>query len=160
MDDIIIDNQPVSVMVDKQGKISFKVYNFGNYFYNLIIKSLLMSVLLSINFCLFVRAGSYDVFGAGEFSVVTGGILVKIFLVSLALMFVLSFSRTLQNVLLAFVAGIFVMAMLNQFALFNRYTFLSDTIRIYINEQLGEFVYGISDIAAAFIVAFLVFAYL
>ena len=160
MDDIIIDNQPVSVMVDKQGKISFKVYNFGNYFYNLIIKSLLMSVLLSINFCLFVRAGSYDVFGAGEFSVVTVGILVKIFLVSLALMFVLSFSRTLQNVFLAFVVGIFVMAMLNQFALFNRYTFLSDTIRIYINEQLGEFVYGISDIAAAFIVAFLVFAYL
>ncbi len=160
MDDIIIDNQPVSVLVDKQGKISLKVYNFGNYFYNLVIKSLLMSVLLSINFCLFVRAGSYDVFGAGEFSVVTGGVLVKIFLCSLALMFVLSFSRTLQNVLLAFVAGIFVMAMLNQFALFNRYTFLSDTIKIYINEPLGEFVYGISDIAAAFIVAFLVFAYL
>ena len=160
MDDIIIDNQPVSVMVDRRGKINLKVNSFGNYLYNLFIKALLLAVLFSLNFCLFVRAGSYDVFGAGDFYPVLGGIIVKIFLCALVLMFVLSFSRLLQNALLALSVGIFVMAMLNQFALFDRYTFLSETVKVYLNDQLGEFLYGISDLAAAALAALLVFAYL
>lgn len=160
MDDIIIDNQPVSVVVDKQGTIRLKVFNIGSYFSNLFLKALLMALVFSINFCLFVRAGSFDIFAHENFTVVVGGILIKFFLLSLFLMFLLSFSRTLQNVLLALAVGIFVMAMLNQFALFDRYAFLSDTIKIYFNEAIGTFVYGISDIVAAVLIALLVLAYL
>ena len=160
MDDVFVDNQPVAVVVDNKGKVKLKVYNFGAYLLNLFVKSVLMFLLLSLNFCLFAKAGAYNVFVGANLSPEIIGILTKMYLFSLAIMFILSFSQILQNLFLALVSGLFVWAMINQFALFDKYDFLSDTFSIYINEQLGDWVKGISYLAAAGIVAAVFFVYL
>lgn len=161
MDDIIIDNkQPVEVVVD--GKtISLRAKSFGAYVLDMFLKAMLMFLLLSISFGLFVQAGNYPAFVAsGEMAPEIIRILSGFFIVALVVMILLSFSSWAQNLMLALVAGIFVLMMLGLFATFDRYTFLSDTLRIYVNERLAEFVYGISDVTLAFLVAVLVLVYM
>ena len=161
MDDVIIDNtQPVEVVMGNR-TISLRAKSFGSYLLDLVLKALLMFFFLSIDFCLFAKAGSYSVFlpdGALAPEIVS--ILTGCFFLSLVLMAVLSFSSLMQNCLLAFVFGVFVFMMLHQFALFDTGTFLSDTFRIYFSEGAADFVHGISDVAAAVLAGVLLLFYL
>ena len=161
MDDVIIDNsKPVEVVVD--GKtISLRAKSFGAYCLDLFIKALLMTVLISINFCLFAKAGNYAVFlSDGSLAPEVIRIVSWVFISSLVLMVLLSFSTWAQNILLAITAGMFVLMMLGQFALFDKYAFLTDMLRIYVNDGVADFVYGYSDVVVALVVFVLVLLYL
>ena len=98
MDDIIIDNkQPVEVVVD--GKtISLRAKSFGAYVLDMFLKAMLMFLLLSISFGLFVQAGNYPAFVAsGEMAPEIIRILSGFFIVALVVMILLSFSSWAQN---------------------------------------------------------------
>ena len=162
MDDVIIDNQPVSVAVEKDVTVSvISGRSFWHYLFHWLAKSLLLSLLLNIDFCLFAKAGNYSLFSAeGKLASEVIYISCGIFVVSLVLMFLVSFSRWLQNLVLALAAGWLVIMLLNQFALFDKHTFLSESVRIYFNEGAADFLDGVSDVAAALIAAVIVFIYL
>lgn len=166
MDDVFIDgtnntnNNAQEMLLPAQSRLRLKAYCVGNYFLSLFIKTFLMFLLLSLNFGLFVKAGTFDVFGESSMAPEISGILWMLFYVSLGVMFVLSFSCLLQNTALSIVAALFVFALLNQFALFDIYNFLSDTVKMYVNESWGNAISGYSHIAAAVLVFVLLFIYL
>lgn len=92
MEDVILDNQPVSVVVTKNGGVKLKMLGWGWHLYGIIVKGLIMALLLSINFCLFAKAGGYALFGEvllPKPEIVN--ILLSIFCVSMLVMLLLSF---------------------------------------------------------------------
>ena len=166
MDDVFIESANINnngaqeMLIPAQSRLRLKAYCVGSYFLNLFIKAFLMFLLLSLNFGLFLKAGTFEVFSESSLAPEIGNILWMFFYVSLGVMFVLSFSFLLQNAALSVVAALFVFALLNQFALFDIYNFLSDTVKIYINENWGNWISGYSHIAAAVLVFVLLFIYL
>ena len=98
MDDVFIDgtnntnNNAQEMLLPAQSRLRLKAYCVGNYFLSLFIKTFLMFLLLSLNFGLFVKAGTFDVFGESSMAPEISGILWMLFYVSLGVMFVLSFS--------------------------------------------------------------------
>ena len=91
------------------------------YMFDLVIKTLLCSLIISIDFTLFANAGSYNLFSTGVYGnlealYIYGGITA----VSFILMFIASFIRPLENILLSAVFALFVVAIVNQFATFEK----------------------------------------
>lgn len=90
--------------------------NIFDFFFNWLIKGTLVATLLSVNFVLFASSANYSLFSEG-FSVFPHICLpiTIIFIVSIGLMFLISFSAMLENVLVAFIATIVAYATINQF---------------------------------------------
>ena len=153
MDDVILDRQPVSVVVGKNGNIKLKILGWGYYLYNIMIKGFLIGLLLSLNFSLYVKAGGYSVFSTTYLpNPEVLNIILGIFAVSFFLMIVLSFSDFLQNLLIAVVGGLFVFMMINQFALFDKYDFMTRSLMIYLGEGAANFVSGSCHIIVSIII--------
>lgn len=90
------------------------------YLFDLLVKSLFVALLFGTNFLLFVGAGKQAVFENGfsltpEIGIVLGCFTVVAFL----LMFLVSFSAVLQNLVVSCIVGGFVLALLNQFSLYD-----------------------------------------
>ncbi len=161
MDDVILDKQSVAAVIGKKGTVKLKVLGWGYYLYNVIIKALIMTLFLSINFCLFAKAGGYSMFGS---SILPApeilNILLSIFCVSFIVMLVLSFSEWLQNLALAFVSALFVVMMINQFALFDKYHFMTSGVMLYLGMDAARFVDGSAYLVVAGAAGLLMLFYL
>lgn len=93
--------------------------NFFQFLTDLIIKTLFVALILSIDFTLFANAGSYTLFEANSLPQIEAiWVYGTILTISLVVMFVCSFSLTLQNLLISLTAGFTLLAIFNQFALF------------------------------------------
>lgn len=161
MEDVIIDNQPVSVIVNKSKVTKVKMRGMGRYFFSLLVKSVILLLLLSINFCLYAKSGNYLMFIEQMLPVPeVMGILKVFFGISFCLMFLLSFSNWLQNLLLAVVSAWLMVAMMNQFALFDVHRFLDGFFFNYFGYALASMMMGISHIVVSIIGAIVVLMYL
>ena len=117
---------------------------WSGFLFNLVCKSLIIISLLSIDFILFANAGSYGIFQENhqispEFLYVLAGI--SIF--SVSIIFLFSFSYSLQNLIVTLLFSCIALAFLNQFALFNKDAMLYGLISNYFGADTGNlFMHG------------------
>ena len=164
MDDVIVDGPaPTSIQNRKQKRIrrSRPKRDLTVYLFDWLVKAVMIGLLLGINFLLFASAGNFKVFPSGiSMSSEAVFILAAIFGVSLMLMFLISFSSFLQNVVSAVVVGFFVYISLNQFAMFDKFSFLSYMLAPYLGNDIAMNFMTNSNVVAAGVVAFLTFVFL
>ena len=95
------------------------------YLVDLFVKSLLLAALLSIDFTLFAKAGSYNLFTVNQtLATEAMWIYVAIAVFSFVLIFIFSFSLTLQNLIVGLGSGFLLLAIFAQFALFDSHSIL------------------------------------
>ena len=93
------------------------------YLFDLVIKTLLCTALISLDFTLFANAGNYNIFASSfypthEVQYIYIGIAVCSFL----LMFAASFFRKLENIVAAVFFALLCVAVINQFATFEKHS--------------------------------------
>ena len=161
MDDIFLDDprqQSAQNISRKQKEKKKDKRRLREYLVDLLIKSMLLATLLGIDFTLFAEAGSYNIFTADQtLSTEALWIYTGIAFFSLGLMFLFSFSLTLQNFLVGLGSGFLLLAMFAQFALFDSHSFLSNyfnNIQISVFSKILE---NYSHIASACILILFVF---
>ena len=117
---------------------------WSSFFFNLFYKTLVVFCLLAIDFILFADAGSYQIFIedniiAPEFY----NILIILFIISFAVIYISSFSNFFQNIVLILVFIGISTAFLNRFAMFNKGAMLYGIISSYLGDNVGEiFIYN------------------
>lgn len=170
MHDVIIDDTQSSFMVTTQmeqhkeklqkEKKTSKNEKFSSYLIDWLIKALIVASLISLNFLAFVGAGSYNMFsGLSFFTAEVWYILGGIIIFSMIVMYFLSFFKFLQNIVAAIVVFYFIIAMLNQFAAFDKNTMLASLAATYISQDLGILLTYVSHIVTALIIAVIAFLY-
>ncbi len=112
------------------------------YLFDIIIKTLLCSAVLSIDFTLFANSGSYSIFSTGVYGnlealYIYGGITA----ISFVLMFIASFIRPLENIVLSVVFALFTVAVINQFATFEKQSALLLLFNGVFSEDLNVILY-------------------
>lgn len=118
MDDVFMNTEHKNSTQKNAKKTSHR--RFKQYLADLIIKSLLVASLFAIDFNLFIQAGSYSVFDINQIMALEAyWIYISILVASIVLVFLCSFSQTLQNLLVGLSVSFIFLALLNQFALFN-----------------------------------------
>lgn len=125
MQDVIIDakNSVTKVQKRKQKK------TIGSFLFSWVIKALIIGTILSIDLLLFNTGGSYELFAdAGFVNLEVIYLITAIYLIALFLMFVVSFSSFLQNLLLATIFAYLSLAFMNQFATFAPHSILNNLI--------------------------------
>ena len=164
MDDIFLDDprqQSAQNISRKQKEKKKDKRRLREYLVDLLIKSMLLATLLGIDFTLFAEAGSYNIFTADQtLSTEALWIYTGIAFFSLGLMFLFSFSLTLQNFLVGLGSGFLLLAMFAQFALFDSHSFLSNyfnNIQISVFSKILE---NYSHIASACILILFVWIFL
>ena len=103
MHDVIIDDTKTSMAVtaDKNYRTvkKPKKRSFSVYLIDWVEKAMIIACLLSIDFLIFAGAGSYNMFSSMTFfTPEVLYILIGIFVFSIALMYIVSFSSFFQNV--------------------------------------------------------------
>lgn len=158
MEDVIIEQRTKSSrnffksspkIKQKQGIVS--------YFANLFNKTLLLSLLFILDFVLFCRVGNVNIFANApwDFSVEVQYILIGIVLVVFILIFISSFWVKLQNLVAALLVCMLVWAVMSQFGLFDKQTFLSPVVGDYVGEGSAQFLNGMSHWVVMFVCAFI-----
>lgn len=137
---------------DKQN--SLKRRNIRQYLFDLIVKTLICSVIISIDFTLFAEAGSYNLFDINQFPTaesqyIYAGITALCFLV----MLLLSFSAFLQNIAISVTFAALILSIFNQFALFDQSSILYSLFGSYIDSSISGVFINHSDWLIAGIVA-------
>ena len=154
MEDIIVDEPaPVSVRSSKNRRFRHADENkrdWGVYLFDWLVKGLIIALLLGINFLLFASAGNFSVFSS-DVSISPEVLLILgfIFALALILMFLISFSSFVQNVVAAVFVGFFVYIMLGQFALFDKFSFLAYLAEPYLGNDVAANFMTNSDVVAA-----------
>lgn len=93
----------------------------GGFLFDLIMKSLLMTIVLSIDFTLFANAGTYNLFNSyGSLSLEAIFIYAGIAALSLIVMFLSMLIIPIENLVLSAVFAVTGIAIINQFALFDK----------------------------------------
>lgn len=161
MEDIIIEERPVPSVskkepvkvVEKKVKIKVKKQGPGvlSYWADWFNKSLIVFLLAALDFILFCGAGNLNIFRGApwEFILEAQYILVGLFILSWLLMFAASLARFIQNLLAAGCVFLFVVIIMNQFALFDKASFLQAGAA----EWLGNSAAGFLSAASQWFVA-------
>lgn len=164
MHDIIIDDTPSSLAASYESSyrsssvssVSSKKKGNGSsgYFIGFLAKFLIVASLLAIDFLLFAGSGSYRMFSSETFlTMEVWYILAGIFVLSLAAVYLFSFSTVLQNLLVSFVVFGFVVVMLNQFAALDKDSMLSQMMSTYLIPDMGRLIGNISYVGLAVFIA-------
>ena len=154
MDDIFLDDprqiSAKAVSAKNKAERKLKKRRFREYFADWIIKSLICAVLIGIDFTLFAEAGSYSLFDNTQ-TLNTEAIIIysAIAAVSFAILFLLSFSLFLQDLFTAIIAGFFVLAVLTQFALFDRHSVLDSLFGQYFGSGISSILMTSSHLVIA-----------
>lgn len=120
MDDVFMGNEKENSNFNKAKPHTKKRRRLKQYILDLVVKSLIVAFLLAIDFSLFAQAGSYSIFDMHQTLYhETYWIYIAIIAVSSALMFLCSFSQTLQNFLIGIATSFLLLSLFNQFALFD-----------------------------------------
>lgn len=165
MHDVIIDDTKTSMAVTTDKKYrtvkpAKKRRSFSTYLIDWVEKALIIACLLSIDFLLYIGAGSYDMFSSMTlFSLEVLYILSGIFVLSFVLMYIFSFSSFCQNLLTAGAVGLFVILMLNQFAAFDKNSMLASLASTYVSHDLGLLLNSVSHYVLAGVIAFIFFLF-
>ncbi len=134
---------------------------FREYLVDLLVKSLLLTAFVALDFTLFAEAGSYNLFTADQSLVFEAAwIYCAIAMVSFALIFILSFSLTLQNFAVSVGAGGLLLAILNQFANFDPHSILSAYLPSFASDTFGNIMTEYSHYVLAASVFIAVFLFL
>ncbi len=149
MDDILLDDPrrasaKKAMEAQKQERLKPK-RTFGQYLFDLIVNTMACFALLAIDFTLFANSGNYNIFGAS--SILNQEVIfiyATVFLISFILTFLLSFSKNLQNSLLAIIAALFVVAIINQFATFEKHSALLMLFGRFLSENTNNIIYEYS----------------
>lgn len=165
MDDIFLDDprqiSAKAVSAKNKADRKLKKRRFREYFADLIIKSLICAVLIGIDFTLFAEAGSYSLFDNTQTLNAEAIIIYSaIAAVSFAILFLLSFSLFLQDLFTAIIAGLFVLAILTQFALFDRYSVLDSLFGQYFGAGISSLLTTSSHLIIAGTAGILFFLFL
>lgn len=165
MEDIIVDGPTPTSIKSRKSKNVRRIKpkrDFTVYLFDWLVKGLMVALLFAIDFALFASAGNFEVYSSG-FTLSSPVIYVFAALaaVSLLFMFLISFSSFLQNILASFMFAVFVYIVLNQFALFDKYSYLAYWAEQYLGADVAMKFMGNSDIVttiAAGVVAFIFLA--
>lgn len=159
MDDVYIsDPRQASAQAiaqkQKDRQNSLRRRNFSQYLFDLIVKTLICSSLIALDFTLFAEAGSYNLFDINrmptmEAQFVYAGIVAVCF----AVMLLLSFSAFMQNIFISATFGGLILAVFNQFALFDQSSILYGIFGSYIDSSISGVFINHSDLLIAGIVA-------
>lgn len=159
MDDVYIsDPRQASAQAiaqkQKNRQNSLRRRNFSQYLFDLIVKTLICSSLIALDFTLFAEAGSYNLFDINrmptmEAQFVYAGIIAICF----AVMLLLSFSAFMQNIFISATFGGLVLAVFNQFALFDQSSILYGIFGSYIDSSISGVFINHSDLLIAGIIA-------
>lgn len=153
MEDIIVDGPaPISVRSSKRQKFRRlgSKRDFSVYLFDWLVKALIIALFINIDFLIFASAGNFSIFSSG-FSMAPEVLFVVgvVFAFSLGLMFLISFSSFLQNVVASAVVGFFVFVLLKQFALFDQSSFLVYLLAPYLGNDLALSFMGNSHVVAS-----------
>lgn len=168
MHDVIIDDTKTSMAAsqdrgfrDNKKQNPRRRRSFSTYLVDWIEKSFIIASLLAIDFLLFAGAGSYNMFASYSFfTLEVWYILAGIFILSFALIYLISFSSFLQNLLTAGSVSFFIIIMMNQFAAFDKNSMLAQLAATYISPELGEPLSNVSHVVFAGIMGLLFFVFL
>lgn len=138
MDDIHLDDPRKFSAKQKKRAVERAKKNrtFWQYLFDLFIKALILAAVISLDFTLFANAGNYILFTSNlRLNPEAEYIYAAIGALSFIIMFVVSFFRKLENVILSLAFAITGIALVNQFATFEKHSglliflgsFLSDT---------------------------------
>ncbi len=134
---------------------------FREYLVDLVVKSLLLAAVFALDFTLFAEAGSYNLFSSGqELTPEAGWIYAAIAVGSFALIFLFSFSLTLQNFLIGVGSAITLLAIFNQFARFDQTSILASYFNLQPYSAVGDILSHYSHFVLAAILLFAVFIFL
>lgn len=152
MHDIIIDNQNSSATIKVKAKRNArgKGRAWSTYLFDWLVKGVLIALLVNINFVLFASSGNFHFFSS-DITVSQEAIYIMAgtFAISLILLFLISFSSFIQNVLTSFVVALFVLAMMNQFALFDKGSILYFFTSQYLDAEMAKNLMTNSDMVIA-----------
>lgn len=138
-----------------------KKRGFGAYITDWFERGMIVSLFLIMDFLLFAGAGSYNMFDKGYiFNLEIWYILAGIGIFSFALIYLVSFSRFLQNFFAASSMALFIVLLFNQFAAFDKNSMLSSFASMYISENLGVILTYVSHVFVAVLIAFVFFLFL
>lgn len=164
MEDIIVD-EPAPISVRSSKKQKFRRVgtkrDFSVYLFDWLVKALIIALLINIDFLLFISAGNFSVFSSG-FTMVPETLFVMgaVFTLVLGLMFLISFSSFLQNVLTSTVVGFFVFVLLRQFALFDQSSFLVYLLAPYFGNDVALNFVDNSDVVVSVASAVVAYVFL
>lgn len=151
-----VSNQPVKKVRKIKPKRKLSIY-----LVDLIEKSAIVALLLGIDFILFAGAGSLNVFSSSfTMSTEVATILIAIAAFSFVMMYLVSFSEKLQNLLVATTAGGCVLVLFNQFALFDKTSILSGWFENFVSGSAAIYLANYSHLIVAGLVALITFIFL
>ncbi|MDR1694356.1 MAG: hypothetical protein LBR70_04090 [Lactobacillaceae bacterium] len=132
-----------------------------DFLFDWIVKGVIIALLISINFVLFTSSANYSLFAEGLYVIpnIVFPIIV-IFAISLGTMFLISFSRLLENLLLSFIVGLFIYVTINQFMIISPDSFLYS---IFYNKVSPNFAMNFidnSDVVTSVTIAIIIFVLL
>lgn len=170
MHDVIIDDTQNSFvattqMEQRKEKLKKEVKpkrteKLSQYLIDWLEKALIIASLISLNFLIYAGSGSYDMFSSiSIFTPEVWYILVGIGIFSVIIIYLLSFFKLLQNLVVAAMVYYFVIAMFNQFAAFDKNAMLASLAATYISPDLGLLLTYVSHIVVALIIAFFAFLF-
>ena len=146
MDDIHLEDprkfsaKQIKVTVEKAKKHR----TFWQYMFDLIVKTFILASVISIDFTLFANSGNYSLFSSSWLNIEAQYIYIAIFAVSFVLMFIVSFFRSLENVLLAIIVALTSVALINQFATFEKQSALLVLFQGIFSENINVILYEYS----------------
>lgn len=164
MDDIIVNEPTPNTMRNHQKKKFRKLKpkrDFGVYLFDWLVKGILVGLLLCLDFVLFASSGNFSIFSSDiTMAQEMIYILTSIFAISLIFMFLISFSTFLQNMVTALVCGFMVYIVLNQFALFDKFSFLFYMLSPYLGNTAAMNFISNSDLVVTIMTVVISFIFL
>lgn len=166
MEDIIIDDRrqlSAKAVSREQEEIRTKrrKRNLRQYWADFLLGAVLSGIFVGIDFTLFAGAGSYSLFTpAQNLTSEAFYIIAAIFAAALIISWLFSFSRWAQNLVPAAAFGFLIFAVFNQFALFDRGSFLASSLGALFNADLSAVFITSSHIITAVLSAFAMWIFL
>ncbi len=124
-------NRPLILKKNSKSKGLISFSGEGNYFFDKILRSLYIALLFVLNFVMFIYSINAKIIENGEFNQAVLYIVGSFCCFAFAIIFLLSFSMKLQNLVSAFFTLIFVVVFYYQFATFD--------VDIFVKELLQEY---------------------
>lgn len=159
-----MDDVKIASKRRNSSKNSSKRRHLGQYLFDVIIKTLLCASILAVDFTLFANAGSYNLFSTSAYGNMEAiYIYAAIGAISFILMFVASFIRPLENIILSAVFALFAVALINQFAVFEKKSGLLLLFNGIFTEDINIILYENSHLiiaVAVFLIIWIVLAML
>ncbi len=147
MDDIHLDDprKYSAKQLKQRNELLKNKRTLWKYLFDLIVKTIICTTFLGLNFTLFANSGSYTLFSSSfRLNAELEYIYIGIAALSFLIMFVASFYRKLENIILAVCFAGFCVATINQFATFEKKSGLLIAFNGVFSDSVNAFLYEYS----------------